>query len=162
MVLSTQAKQAFKKTSTNALRRRLWRYGPLLLWSMLIFVASSSEMSASNTSRIVRPLLLWLIPSISEEQITLVHFLLRKVAHFTEYGVLALLAARAFLTSSRSMLRQRWFIAAFLLVTCYALLDELNQSFEPSRTGTVTDSLIDMAGGAVALFAVALQRKWPR
>src|SRR5918998_5437278 len=82
-------------------RSRLWRYGPLLAWMVFIFLASTGGFSGSNTSRIIRPLLLWLFPTISEEQISQVHFITRKIAHFAEYAVLALLAARAFSSSSR-------------------------------------------------------------
>ena len=46
--------------------------------------------------------------------------------------------------------------AAFALVACVALVDEYHQSFLPSRTGTIYDSLLDMAGGATALACAAL------
>jgi len=36
----------------------------------------------------------------------------------------------------------------------YALLDEYHQSFVPSRTASVYDSLIDATGGMVALLFV--------
>jgi VanZ family protein len=35
-------------------------------------------------------------------------------------------------------------------------VDEYHQSFLPSRTGTIYDSLLDMTGGAVALTCLAL------
>ena len=141
------------------LRGRVWRYAPLLLWMSLIFFFSTGEMSASNTSLIVRPLLLWLFPRISEERINLAHFIVRKTAHFTEYAILALLAARAFKTSSKPLLRRRSFVAALLLVVLFALSDEYHQSFVPSRTGSIYDSLIDMTGGIIALVFFTLRRK---
>lgn len=139
-------------------RGRLWRYGPLVAWVAVIFFASTGNLSASNTSRIVRPLLLWLFPAITEPELMQAHFFVRKAAHFTEYAVLALLAARAFLSSSRVWLRRRWPVAAFALVAACSLLDEYHQSFLDTRTGTVYDSLIDMTGGAFALAALALLR----
>ena len=137
-------------------RRRLWRYGPLVAWACFVLFASSSNFSASNTSRIIRPLLLWLFPDISEESLAYVHFLVRKAAHFSEYALLGLLAARAFRTSQREKLRRLWWPAAFALVACVALVDEYHQSFLPSRTGTIYDSLLDMTGGATALACAAL------
>ncbi len=137
-------------------RRRLWRYGPLVAWACFVLFASSSSFSASNTSRVIRPLLLWLFPDISEASIASTHFLVRKAAHFSEYALLALLAARAFLTSRRRKLKELWWLAAFTLVACVALLDEYHQSFLPARTGTVYDSLLDMTGGAAALACLAL------
>lgn len=137
---------------------RLWRYGPLLLWMTLIFIASTSLLSASNTSRTLR-LLIWLFPDISEETLRFVHLIIRKLAHLTEYAILGLLAARAFTTSSHEGLRRRWFLYAALLVIVYALSDELHQSFVPSRIGSIYDSLIDIAGGLLALSLLALRRK---
>jgi VanZ family protein len=139
--------------------RRAWRYGPLLAWVGFIFFASTGNLSASNTSRILRPLLLWLFPAITEPTLALAHFLVRKGAHFAEYFVLALLAARAFSTSSRAGLRRRWWLASFVLVAACALLDEYHQSFVASRTGTVYDSLIDIGGGATALIIFGLWRR---
>jgi VanZ family protein len=137
-------------------RRRLWRYGPLVAWTCFVLFASSQNFSASNTSRVIRPLLLWLFPGISEASLASAHFLVRKAAHFTEYAVLALLAARAFRTSHEAKLKRKWWLAAFAVVACVALVDEYHQSFLPSRTGTVYDSLLDMAGGATALACASL------
>src|SRR5215212_4231770 len=105
-------------------RRLLWRYGPAVGWACFVLFASSSNFSASNTSRIIRPLLLWLVPDISEAALLQAHFLVRKAAHFTEYALLALLAARAFRTSSRAALARHWRLAAFALVASVALVDE--------------------------------------
>lgn len=139
-------------------RGRVWRYVPLLAWVGFIFFASTGSLSAPNTSRILRPLLLWLVPGITEATLASAHFFVRKGAHFAEYFVLALLAARAFTTSSGAGLRRRWWLASFALVAACALLDEYHQSFVASRTGTIYDSLIDMAGGATALVLYALWR----
>ena len=139
-------------------RGRLWRYGPLVAWVGLIFFASTGNLSGENTSLIVRPLLLWLFPGITEPELLRAHLLVRKAAHFAEYAVLALLAARAFLTSSRPRLQRRWAAAALLLVVICALLDEYHQSFVPTRGGSVYDSMIDTAGGASALAFVSLWR----
>ena len=137
-------------------RRRLWRYGPVVAWACLILFASSANFSASNTSRVIRPLLVWLFPEITEPSLERAHLLARKAGHFTGYALLALLAARAFLTSGRARLRRSWWAASFALVACVALADEYHQSFVPSRTGTVYDSLLDACGGAAALACVAL------
>jgi len=143
-------------TRPPAWRARLWRYGPVVAWTCFVLFASSASFSASNTSRFLRPLLLWLVPDISEESLGRVHFLVRKAAHFTEYALLALLSARALHTSSRAALRRRWWSAAFALVACVALADEYHQSLLPSRTGSLYDSLLDMAGGAAALACAGL------
>ena len=143
---------------TRSTRERIWRYAPLIIWMALILFASSNEFSALNTSRVVRPLLLWLFPNITEESIRLTHFLVRKAAHITEYAILGWLAARAFTGSSREFLRQRWWIAGLLLIVLHALLDEYHQSFVPSRTGSFYDSGIDIAGGLIGLIGFSYFR----
>jgi VanZ family protein len=115
-------------------------------------------MSASNTSRVIEPLLRWLVPDISEARLVAAHFVVRKLAHFAEYALLALLAARAFIGSSKLFLSRRWLAAALAVVVSVALLDEFNQSFNPARTGTIKDSVLDAAGGLTALAALALLR----
>lgn len=135
------------------------RYGPVLVWLAVIFYASTGDFSASNTSRIVGPLVRWLFPEITEPALLQIHFFVRKAAHFFEYAVLAVLAARAFLGSPRARLRRNWPASAFALVAACALLDEFNQSFDAARTGTIYDSLLDMSGGAAALAALVLLRR---
>lgn len=137
-------------------RRRLWRYGPLLLWMAFITFASTGEFSAANTSRILRPILLWLFPNLTPSEFIRAHFLIRKAAHFTEYAIFAFLAARALASSSRGVLRRGWFVISLSMVVSYALLDEYHQSLVAVRTASIYDSLIDMAGGLTALLLYAL------
>lgn len=125
----------------------------------LIYLASSDEFSASHTSRILRPLLIWAFPQISEERIAIVHFAVRKLTHFTSYAVLGVLAVRAFAGSSQGFLRQHWKLASVLLIVTYSLLDEFHQSFVPSRSASIFDSLIDIAGGLFAVWCLAYLRR---
>jgi VanZ family protein len=141
------------------MRDRFGRYGPLILWMLFISFASTNEFSAVNTSKIIRPLLIWLFPHISEESIGFAHFIIRKLAHFVEYSVLGFLAARAFFFSSRRWLQQSWFAAAMLLIMLYALIDEYHQSFVASRSASLVDSAIDIAGGVTALAVSAWLRR---
>ena len=83
-----------------------------------------------------------------------IHFITRKIAHFTEYAILGFLSARAFRTSPRPAINKRWFLICATLVVVNALMDEYHQSFVPSRTASIFDSLIDMAGGLTALLVV--------
>ena len=95
--------------------------------------------------------MLWLFPNTSMETLATIHFITRKIAHFTEYAILGFLAARAFRTSPRPAISRRWFLISAALIIVYALIDEYHQSFVPSRTASVFDSFIDMAGGLTAL-----------
>jgi len=139
--------------------RRLWRYGPLVLWAALIFIGSTDVLSASNTGGVlVRPVL-WLFPNLGEATLKVIQLVARKAGHFTEYAILAWLSARAFRTSSRELLRHRWFWVSLLLVIAYALSDEFHQSLVPSRTASIYDAMVDSLGGLAALVLLAIRKK---
>lgn len=110
----------------------------------------------TKTSRFIRPLLEFLFPSASEDTLQFYHGLIRKAAHLTEYGFLALIAARVFITSSRRTLSRYWYLAAMWLVAAVAVADEMNQSFLSSRTGTMSDVILDVAGGVAAIVFILL------
>ena len=135
---------------------RFWRYGPLVLWAVLIFIGSGDVLSGSHTSILLRAIR-WLFPNVRDEPLAVFHLLVRKAGHLTEYGILATLAARAFRPSSHDLLRRHWFWISWLLAIAYALTDEFHQSFVPSRTASIYDSLIDSAGALIALTIIWLR-----
>ena len=143
------APQAINRPSHS----RISRYGPLAVWAILIFVGSGDLLSAAHTS-ILLQFMKWLYPSASREFLSLVHFLVRKAGHLTEYAILAMLAQRAFRHSSHQFLRRNWFWLSLLLVVGYAFSDEFHQSFVPSRTASIYDCMIDTVGGFLALAIV--------
>jgi VanZ family protein len=140
-------------------RGRFGRYAPLIFWIIVIFVASSNTGSMTNTSRIFRPLLEFLFPNISELQLTEFHGYIRKAAHLTFYFILGALAARAFSSSFNNLLRRNWLPISFAVVFIVAAVDEWNQSFLASRTGSIRDVLIDVCGGSIALLICFLLTK---
>src|SRR5688572_32628783 len=83
------------------------RYVPLILWMAFISFASTGNFSAGNTSRIIGPLVLWLFPNTTPDTLLVIHGITRKIAHITEYALLALLAVRAFRGSPSPWLRDR-------------------------------------------------------
>lgn len=151
--------RASRAGNSSTFGNRLWRYGPVILWAAAIFVFSSGLFSGSNTSSVLRPLVLWVYPSATDTGLAIVHGLVRKTSHFVEYAILALLLARAFRTSLREFLRDHWFAVSLTFVALYALSDEFHQSFVSSRTASIYDCLIDTAGGLAALTALALRSR---
>lgn len=105
----------------------------------------------SKTSLFIRPLLVFLFPNAPEETLLLYHGYVRKLAHFAEYFVLAFLAFHAFSRSTNKFLQKFRFPISLALVILVASLDEFNQSFLASRTGSVADVLLDTFGGLTAL-----------
>lgn len=72
----------------------------------------------------------------------------RKLVHFAEYALLALLLWRALRTR---LDMRRAALAAFLLASLYAASDEFHQSFVDGRNGSPVDWLIDSAGAGLAM-----------
>ena len=136
---------------------------PVLLWMVLIFSASSDNQSYEHSSRLVEPLLRWLFPHLSEDRIHLLHELLRKCAHLTEYAALALLLRRAVHHTAKNPApgwNRREIRLTLLIVMLYAATDEFHQQFVPTRTSLVSDVFIDTAGGAAGLFLLWLFGRW--
>jgi VanZ family protein len=135
-------------------RETFVRFAPLILWIGVIFFLSSDQGSMAETSRFIRPLLHFLFPAASDETIQIYHGYIRKAAHVTEYGVLALIAYRACSLSPRQIWRRYRVLSPVLLVATIASIDEFNQSFEPSRTSSPYDVLLDITGGILALITL--------
>jgi VanZ family protein len=141
-------------SNPKASRRRWWRYGPPIVWAVLIFIGSGDLLSGSHTGGFILKLLRGLFPHAGEATLGAIHFWIRKAGHLTEYAILAGLTARAFRTSSVEFLRRGWFWAALTVAVVYALSDEFHQSFVPSRGASLHDSLIDSVGGLLGLTIV--------
>ncbi len=137
-------------------RGRFVRYAPLVLWLSLILFLSTGQASMSNTSRFVRPFLEFIFPAAPEEILIVYHGYIRKLAHVTEYAILAFWAFVAFKNSSVKFLRRFWFVCAFVLVLVVASIDETNQSYLASRTGSIYDVLLDGSGGLLMIVTILI------
>jgi VanZ family protein len=108
------------------------RWLPVLMWAAVIFAFSS-------------------IPALSSGLGTW-DLVLRKLAHMTEFAILAVLLVRA--TGSYA-----W---AFGLTVAYAASDEVHQLFVRGRHGSPIDVGIDAVGAAIglALLGTRMSRRW--
>ena len=106
--------------------------------------------------------------SLSYAQVESVNHLLRKLGHFTGYGVLTLLFYRAWFYTLNSggdtaRFRLRCATLALLVTLLTAMADEWHQSNDVTRTGTPRDVVLDMAGGITAqLLAFGIYARWRR
>lgn len=127
---------------------------PPALWMVLIFALGSDAASAEQTSRFVSPVLRWLLPGASPFHLEALHGVLRKLAHFTEYAILAGLWFRALSSGVRW---STWRVAATALAISagWAAVDEAHQWFTPSRTSSLADVALDTAGALSAVLAAA-------
>lgn len=120
---------------------------PPLAWTALIAWFSTSDWSAAQSGSVLMPLFERLLPWAAPEQLDAIHWLVRKAAHVSEYGILAGLWRRA-LTTRHSA---RDWLAPLGLVIATASLDELHQATTQTRTGSATDVLLDSAAAATVL-----------
>ena len=136
-----------------AQRRMAVAWSLAFVWMGLIFLASTDLGSASHTSLVIEPLVHWIKPDATDDQVDFVHFLVRKAAHLTEYAVLGLLVFRAVRLTAQRLHQQVWLAAASALGICalYAASDEFHQSFVGGRTACVQDVLIDSCGAFLSI-----------
>jgi len=138
---------------------RFFRYVPLFLVVAIILLASTTQASMSKTSRFIGPLLEFLFPNSPESTLVVYHGYIRKFAHIAEYAGLGFFASRAFWNSAKEFLSKNWYWAAMLIVLFVAGIDELNQSYNPTRTGSIYDVFLDGFGGALMVGALMLYKR---
>ena len=145
-------------------RRHHWKtrinnWLPVCAWASLIFFFSTDYFSSANTAQLLGFLTSWLFPEIPTEEIAPVHGLLRKLGHWTEYFVLAVLVQRALLKETGNKWQLRHTILTLVFVLAYALSDEFHQVFVPSRTASFGDVMIDVLGGICGTFWMVWYRR---
>jgi VanZ family protein len=109
------------------LLRRLWLWGPPLLYMLLIFHLSSES----------DPL-----PVLTEN-------VWDKVLHTIEYGALGWLFCRAFAGEGLPLVFAA--VCALIATSLYGGCDEWHQLFTPGRTSDIHDWFADTIGGCVGL-----------
>lgn len=132
---------------------------PAAVWLGIIAIESSNTLSSENTSRILYPILHFLL-GLDPVRFLTWHFLLRKTGHVIGYAILSLLLFRAWKATITVTTGEHWSMvwarAAFGMTVLVAALDEWHQSFLPSRTGNVRDVVLDSTAALVAQFLIFL------
>jgi lipopolysaccharide/colanic/teichoic acid biosynthesis glycosyltransferase len=137
----------------------------LAMWMVVIAVlsgpAGSEESMRDGISWLLRPLSAVLGgppagEAISGEAV----WVLRKLLHMGEYGILALVAFRWFASLGLGA-SGRAVSGAFALSATYSALDELHQTLTPGRTGAAGDVLIDLLAVCIVLAVTAAERGRP-
>lgn len=136
------------------------RWLPAALWVamlLLIFYFSSQAGSPENSAGWIRAFLAQFAPALAERlteaQLHLINYTVRKIGHGTGYWLLTLLGYWAFRSSfgKERTPALRWAVVTSLI---RAILDEAHQAFVPGRTGTPVDVLIDAIGITLAAWLI--------
>lgn len=130
-----------------------------ILWLIVIAIESTSIGASTNTGRILFPILHYLF-GLTPESFEPIHHLMRKGGHVFGYGLLSILLFRAW-RETLPMLGNpkwtwRWANVAVLGTLLVASLDEWHQSFNPLRTGTPQDVVLDTCAGIAAQILILL------
>lgn len=105
---------------------------PVALWAWGIFFLSS-------------------IPSLNSG-LGIWDFILRKIAHVTEFAILTVLLIRGLYRTWPAAARKKLIAIAGSLSFLYAVSDEFHQSFVPGRTPSFHDVMIDSIGIVVIVY----------
>jgi VanZ family protein len=120
-----------KQKGSLAYKRRLWHWGPVVIWMVIIFIGSSHAnvvLSETHDNS------------------------MKNLAHIGEYAILAFLIFRALYNREEKgfFSKYAWFWA-FAGATLYGVSDEIHQMFVPTRTAYLGDILMDGVGAGVGL-----------
>jgi VanZ family protein len=138
------------------------RYAQAILWTLVIFAASTDFFSANHTGSVLQLIATAILGHpLSETTYELLHLAIRKLAHLTEYGILAWLWFRALRGERSSEWTLRWSAIAVLIAIAVAATDEWHQSFVPTRTSSPLDVLIDTCGAVIAQLLVRVRAATP-
>ena len=120
-----------------------WLAVSSILWIMVIF--SFSLQSGEESGKLSGGIVAWFVGlffSEDFEHLELVHFFIRKGAHFTEYFILGNLLS----LTVREAKWKKVLLAPWLMGTMVACCDETIQLFSDGRAGQITDVMLDSSG----------------
>lgn len=124
-----------------------------IIWMGVIFFFSSENYTESKNlsdsftdKTLVSICKLFKKDCDKEKVINKYGFLIRKLAHFTEYFILGILM---FFTFREYGVKSLWI--PLIICILYASLDEIHQLFVDGRSGNIKDVLIDSSGSSLAI-----------
>jgi VanZ family protein len=120
-------------------------------WAGAMSVLSTGAYSSSVTASLLAQLLLSLHIHLTLQTFETIHFLIRKLAHCSEYAIFGLLLYHSFEPRHPERWDTRSAFGALLIAGLFSLADEYHQSFVPGRTASLVDSGIDTAGALLGM-----------
>ena len=119
----------------------------------IIYILSSQPNSGAKTNFMISQIL----PGIKETSIIeTINFIIRKLAHLTEYFILTLLINS--LLKEYTLKEKKRLLLCIAICFIYSMTDEIHQSFIQGRTGIFTDCLIDTLGGTIYIVIYKIRK----
>lgn len=127
----------------------------ILVGLMVIFIFSNSAASASTSNGMSLTVSEWVRPVLNtvglHPETDFLNFVIRKLAHFSEYALLDVLIGLAYRLQPWSWMKGKVALLPFFIIP---VLDENLQRFSSGRSCELRDMLIDSAGMAVGMMLV--------
>lgn len=127
----------------------------ILVGLMVIFIFSNSAASASTSNGMSLTVSEWVRPVLNtvglHSETDFLNFVIRKLAHFSEYALLGVLIGLAYRLQPWSWMKGKVALLPFFIIP---VLDENLQRFSSGRSCELRDMLIDSAGMAVGMMLV--------
>ena len=146
-------------------RKLILSWGTVLVWMIVIFLFSADNAvdSGKKSGFLLGILRRIFINEQEPARLEYYAFLIRKIAHFSEYFVFGILVLNAWIQTVVLKEKKRWKVFAGSLICCvfYAMTDEFHQYFVPGRFASPKDVLIDSLGAltGIVLFSGILLHK---
>ena len=149
-------------TAPGTVRRMLLALNVLAIVAVLCFIFGNSLLDGKESSEVssgvmevVEPVARPVVEAISPEPVSddMLHGIIRKLAHFTEFAALAVLSV-LLLLQLRGTLITPYFTTVLFGTLLAAVTDEFIQSFT-GRTSSVRDVLIDFSGALCGMLLTA-------
>ncbi len=113
------------------------------IWGHSLVQGPESSLESGRVVALMRPI----FEACGVTDVDVMGFVVRKLAHFSEYAVLGVLVQC--LEGSRAGASRLQQIALWLVLVLVPVLDETLQLFVPGRAGSPRDVCIDLAGACL-------------
>lgn len=124
----------------------------IIIWAVFVFNLSNQQGNeSSGLSKKITAIF------FRENLVDQIEPYIRKLAHFSEYGLGGVLFISLFLTYKWSEAKQ--IIISIICGAWYAGIDEIHQLFIPDRNGSIKDVCIDTLGVATGVCTMMLLYK---
>jgi VanZ family protein len=122
-----------------------------LAWAGNITFLSTASFGGPVTGWLLAQLLSSLHIHLAHPTFEIVHFLIRKLAHCTEYAIFSLFLYFSINPRHPESWHTRRALGAVVIAGLFSLTDEYHQSFVPGRTASIKDCGIDTFGALLAM-----------
>lgn len=119
-----------------------------LIFILSLMPASVSSGQSNIIVNFVFPIILKLNSNANKEVVT---FIVRKLAHFSEYAFLSLLFSFYYYFKDK-----KYYFIMLIHGLLTAIIDEIIQTFVPGRSGEIVDVLIDFSGIVLGVIVVSV------